>query len=178
MRNVSIYTLCLYLIIIPVTGAYGSLFSDFVPNKSTELSALYLSIASFIFLIFLGHFYLKKYKEKAKSLFMPRYKFYIFGFLGLPFVVAVFSLFQYSALSVGLPNIFTSFSSESEIKTVHITSKRLWGRRDRNEEVSISGFNSDFPVSRRYYDSVSVGQTVTVNVKKSRFGIRVEFMRP
>ena len=106
------------------------------------------------------------------------FKFYGYTYVGLPFLLIFLSHVHYMATLKGVPSIYTSFFGEGESRMVTIIDKRLWGKRDRQKEVILSGFDISFPVSRRYYDSVAIGQEVNVNTVKSRMGIKIEFVMP
>lgn len=122
-------------------------------------------------------FFLKN-KEKGINQLKSKWKFYPMIFLGTPFMVAIFSYGNYFAWEKGIPSLYTGLAAVQESTKVTITNKSEWGTGKRKKSVSISGFSTDFRVSKQYFDSVSIGETVVVNVMKSDLGTKIEFIQP
>lgn len=72
--------------------------------------------------------------------------------------------------------MYTFVTVEPVIISSEIINKQLWGKNDRHEEIFISGYSTGFPVSRRYYESVNIGQKITIGIRKSTLGTYLDFL--
>ncbi|MFT6909935.1 MAG: hypothetical protein ACJAS1_006662 [Oleiphilaceae bacterium] len=167
-----------YLFITILFGVYGYFYADFAPKELTIIWAKYLSIIFFVYFVTVSVVFFIKNKHKTISVFKTKVTFYSYIVIGLPLIFAFLAYVHFGALSKGIPALYTGFIAEKITTETKITNKRLWGKRDRREEVSIKGFVTGFPVSRNYYDSVSIGQTVTIIVLESELGTKIEFIKP
>jgi hypothetical protein len=164
-----------------LVGIIGSLFFAFVPEAGTQDIAKYISFALYPYIVTIGVVMFLRVRAKAAhriKFFKSNIKFYLYVFALYPVCAAFIGYSNYLALSIGYPYLYTSLVSDSEIIETQIINKRLWGKRDRNEEVTILGFTEGFPVSRSYYNRVKVNQKVKIGVSKSVFGTSIEFKMP
>lgn len=159
-------------------GVYGLSFTAFSPKHHVLSFAKYSTIAFFMCLWISSVAFIASAKERIATQFKSRFRFYLFIFAGLPLLSAALAFFHFSAVAKGAPSLITYVISDGQFKTVLITGKRLWGKRDRNEEVRISGYDVGFPVSRAFYDAVEEGDSVTVVIRQSALGDNVRFLRP
>jgi hypothetical protein len=167
-----------YLLLIILFGVYGSFYADFSPKELTVIWAKYLSIVFFVYFIIITVVFFIKNKDKTSTVFKSNAAFYSYISLGIPLIFSLLAYVHFGALSKGLPALYTDLSAEKISTESKITNKRLWGKRDRHKEVSISGFVGGFPVSHNYYDSVTIGQTVKIIVLESDLGTKIEFIKP
>lgn len=172
-----------YLFVAALLGVYGSIFAAFQPTELSQDVAKVLSFAFFPYFLIVGLVFFRRNKDKIMErsihkLFKNNFRFSLYLYFLYPLTVAFLSYSNYQAISKGFPSIYTGIFSEERALEVAITNKRLWGKRDRNEEVSISGFEQGFPVTRSYYNSVSVGQRVNIGIATSVFGTKIKFNRP
>ncbi|WP_419832590.1 hypothetical protein [Endozoicomonas atrinae] len=168
----------IYLSITAFLGTYGLFFAAFHPNPFLYEFSKYLAILFLLVYMPLSITFMIKNKLKVMKAFRTEFKFYGFTFAGLPFLFVFFAYVHYMATLKGAPSIYTSIFGESYSRSVTITDKRLWGKRDRQEEIKLSGFDIGFPVSRRYYSSVVVGQEINVTAVESSMGIKIDFAMP
>jgi hypothetical protein len=68
--------------------------------------------------------------------------------------------------------------SDGIYKVVTVKKKRLWGRKKRQEELYITGYNSGFPTTRAQYNRLKVGQEVSIIVYESVLGTKIEITQP
>ncbi|QKE62486.1 hypothetical protein HNE05_03630 [Aquipseudomonas campi] len=167
-----------YLLIAVLISIYGSFYVAFSPSEVTVAWAKNSSIIFFVYFIASSTIFFIKNKQKLSKIFKNRLGFYFFIIVGLPSVFALLAYVHFGALSKGVPALYTELFSEEIFTETEITSKRAWGKRGRHEAVSISGFSDRFPVSRQYYDSVSVGESVKLKIIKSELGTKIEFVKP
>jgi hypothetical protein len=167
-----------YFCLIVLFGIYGIFYADFAPKERTEIFAKYLSILFFVYFTAVSVIFLMRNKKKLGAVFKSNARFYSYTILAVPTLCALISTFHFGALEKGIPSIFTEYISEKIYTEATITGKRLWGKRNRHEEVFISGFAGGFPVSWQYYNSVSVGQVVKLEIRESVFGTKIKFIRP
>jgi hypothetical protein len=157
-------------------GIYGLLFSPFHPELNVEKFAIYFSIAFFLLTSFLSTWLTISNKIKIMGKFRRPFNFYFFTLAGIPALLALISLLHYGAWSRGIPSVYTIATTEPALISAEITNKQLWGRNNRNEEIFISGYREGFPVSRRYYQSVNIGQTIKITIRRSKLGTHLEFL--
>lgn len=168
----------IYLSMMSLLGIYGLFFAAFSPYPFLYEWSKYLAIGFLLLYIPLSITFMIRNKLKLMKVFNTKFKYYGYTYAGLPFLLIFLSYMHYMATLKGVPSIYTSFFGEGESRLVTIIDKRLWGKRDRQKEVKLSGFDISFPVSRKYYDSVDIGQELNVNTVKSRMGIKIEFVTP
>ena len=171
----------LYLFTLPLIGIYGDFYAPFSPNEITKATAKYASIIFILYFVPIGMLFF--IRNRSKIALKNRWaesaiKFYLYVVLMYPMLIVVLAYAHYAAISKGLPSIHAAFFGQRQIIEVTVTGKRLWGKRDRQEEVSISGFSDGFPVSKYYYDSVVPGQKVNVVIGKTAFGTKIGFLTP
>lgn len=170
----------LYLCALPLFGIYGLLFTAFSPSDITTLIGKYLSILFFVYYVVIGivFFLRNKLKLQTNRIFSSNIKLYLYAFIGWPLLTVLLSYINFVAIERGFPSLYTQVLGDKVLLEVTITGKRLWGKKDRNEQVSISSFDRRFPVTQSFYNSVSVGQRVTVNVSTTVFGSKISFKNP
>lgn len=168
--------LMVYFALSGFLGIYGFLFSPFHPELPVENFSIYFSIAFFFFISFIVIWLVISNKIKLIIKFKRSFNFYFFTFAGVPALSAYIALLHYGAWSKFIPSVYTLTTVEPDIIISEITNKRLWGKNDRHEEVFISGYHEGFPVSKSYYESVSVGQTIKIVIRKSEWGTHLEFL--
>ncbi len=161
-----------------LVGIIGSLFLAFVPSILAILIAKYVSFAIFPYILIVGVLYFLRTRSKLSQrikMFKSNVKFYCYIFFLYPVGVASIAYSNYLAMSVVYPYIYTSIVSDSVVLEAEITNKRLWGRRDRHEEIYVSGYTEGFPVTRDYYNDIKVGQKVKISISESIFGTAISF---
>jgi len=156
-------------------GAYGILYAAFSPKLLVSSAAIYASIVFFLYFTVSTILFFIRNNEKTSKIFSSKFKYYFYICLGIPFLYGALSWFHYGALSKGLPSLLAPLVSDRIETEVVITDKRLWGKRNRNEEVYLSGYKHGFPVSRPYYNSVAVGDKINVVIMGSLFGDKIQF---
>lgn len=167
-----------YLLVTVLLGIYGAFYAAFSPNEFTITWAKYISIIFFAYFTTASVVFFLKNRQKASTAFKNKRRFFSFVVIALPGIFALLALIHFNAVAKGFPAIYTALTVEKRLTEAKIENKRRWGRRDRHEEVEISGFSDGFPVSRQYYNSVSVGETVLVKVMNSKLGTKIEFIDP
>lgn len=172
-----------YISIVTLLWIYGTFFTAFEPAELLKSYSKIISFISFAYFLPVGVIFYLKNKSKImwrsnQAMFKSSFRFYIFVYCLYPLVAAIFSFVNYHALSKGFPSIYNGIFCEKRHEIVVVTGKRLWGKRDSYAEVFVSGFALGFPVSRSYYDSVSVGQSVKVSIASSWFGKKINFLPP
>jgi len=180
MRSILIVNV-FYLFIISVLGIYGENFVAFSPSEISKNIAVYgTSFFAVYFLLAGEYFFLKNRATIASKNAWARsnVKFFAFLLAGYPLLIAVISYPHYISFSNTIPAFLTELVSVGKDDSAIVTAKRLWGKRDRNEEIRISGYDVGFPVSRSYYDAVSIGQTLKITIYVSSLGASVKFHKP
>ncbi len=178
MRSKLINISIIYLALSVFLGVYGWFYAAFSPKHFVIEAAKYSTVLFFLYFAVGFSIFVVRNMEKAKHIFTSKLKLYLLLFLGFPSFFLLLSGFHYGALSKGLPSILTYLTSDSVSVEVTVTEKRLWGKKDRQEEISISGYKHGFPVSRTYYNSVEVGQKITITLLSSSLGDTIEFIAP
>ncbi len=168
--------IAVYIALCSFLGVYGLLFSPFYPEIYVKKFAVYFSVALFLIISAVAIWLTVSNKSKLIIKFRRPRNFYVFIFAVLPSLLGFVALLHYGAWSRGIPSIYTQATTESVIISSEVVNKRLWGRNDRHEEIFISGYSDGFPVSRRYYQSVNIGQTIAIGIRKSKLGTHLEFL--
>lgn len=168
----------IYIALISCLGIYGILFAPFHPESHVEYFSMYFSIAFFLFVTFVSVWLSINNKIKLISKFRRPFNFYFFTFTGIPILLAFVALLHYFAWSRGIPCVYTFSTTQPETINSEIINKRLWGKNNRHEEIFIFGYNEGFPVSKSYYHSVDIGQTIKIVIRRSSLGTYLEFLQP
>tara|TARA_R110002049_G_scaffold241602_1_gene415389 strand:- start:1436 stop:1972 length:537 start_codon:yes stop_codon:yes gene_type:complete len=168
----------LYLCFISAFGIYGQFFALFEPTEKTVYFSKLLSVLFLAYFLFVSLYFFIRNKAKYEHKFKSKRHANVFIYLGLPFIFLVLSLVNYSALSKGLPTLINSLVSDGIYKVVTVEKKRLWGRKKRQEELYITGYNSGFPITRAQYNRLKVGQEVSIIVYESVLGTKIEITQP
>ena len=166
----------IYIVLCCILGIQGWLFSTFIPELSVEKNAANFSIAFFIMASASVIWLAMSNKNILIVKFRRPLNFYFFTFAGIPLLLALLSFLNFGAWSRAIPSFYTLATTEPDIISSEITSKRLWGRNDRRREIFISGYREGLPVSMSYYRSVNIGQTIKIAVRKSKLGTHLEFL--
>lgn len=180
MSKFGIFNFCYICIAVPL-GFYGSFFAAFEPEELLKSSAGIISFIFFAYLVPVGVVFHLKNKSKImersdRAMLKSSFTFNVYLYCLYPLLVAIISLLNYQAISKGFPSIYNGIFCEKRFEMVEVTGKRLWGKKDRRKEVFVSGFTQGFPVTRSYYNSVSVGQSVKISIASSWFGKKIKFL--
>jgi hypothetical protein len=159
-------------------GTYGMFYTAFSPSEITIKWAKGLSVLFFVYFVVATIVFFLKNKQKVIVTFKKKWLFYSYIFVCLPAIFVLLSYIHFVALSKGAPALYTKLFAEKNLIEATITNKRLWGKRDRHEEVFISGFSNSFPVSRQFYDSVTIGESVQLQTMETGLGAKIEFIKP
>jgi hypothetical protein len=164
-----------------IFGVYGFVYSAFDPELQFEKISGYISLLLFSLLAFTCVWFLLKNKNKNISKinrpFNRPFNYYCFTFIGVPILLGMFGFLHHKAWSMTVASIYTIATNEAEIISTKITRKERWGKNDRHEKIFISGYTNGFNVSEGYYQSVDVGQTIKISLRKSKLGSHVKFLK-
>lgn len=151
-------------------------YASFSPSEETKYWSKNISILFFVCFVAVGVLFFVRNEHKLIDARRTKVELYAFAFVGFPILFILISYMHYVALSKGFSSLYTSFVADELVTDATITKKRLWGKRDRHEVIFLKGFPNGFNVSRRYYNSVSIGDPVKVMVKNSKLGAKIEFV--
>lgn len=168
----------IYIALCSFLGIYGILFAPFNPELNVKTFSTYFSVTLFLFLSVATIWLAITNRNKIIVKFNRPFNFYFFTFAGIPALLAFVALLNHGAWSRAIPSMYTFATTEPEITSSEITNKRLWGRNDLREEIFISGYHEGFPVSKSYYQSVNIGQSVKIAIRRSKLGTHLEFLQP
>ena len=167
-----------YLFVITVLGIYGAFYATFQPSPGTELCSKIISFVFVLYFLLVGLRFFIINRGKLERKFKSRRSLNTFIYFGVPFLVLVLALPNYATFAKAIPNIITGLFADSRDSVVVVTDKRRWGKRNRHEEIYISGYETGFPISEKIFNQISIGQEVPVKIQESKLGTRVSFKMP
>lgn len=164
-----------YLFFVSIAGIYGSFYTAFLPNDVALWGAKIITAIFLLYFFPIGMYFFIKNKEKYAYKFKSKLNVNAFLYLGFPVLILVLAFLNYITFSKAIPSIITAIGSEGYHVNAIVTKKNRWGKRNRHEEIYISGYSAGFPVSRKIYNEVTVGQEIGLTIQKSFLGTRIKF---